>query len=58
MRIVLTNTSTTVEGVVVSAATQDGFAYQNTGLAAVPGEYAAAVAAAAIDQRLVVLLAP
>ncbi len=58
VRIVLTNTSTTVEGVVVSAATQDGFAYQNTGLAAVPGEYAAAVAAAAIDQRLVVLLAP
>ena len=58
VRIVLTDTSATVEGVVVSAAFQDGFTYQHTGLAAVPGEHADAVAAAAIDQRLVVLLAP
>ncbi len=58
VRIVLIDTSTTVEGVVVAAATQDGFASRSTGLAAVPGEQAAAVAAATIDQRLVVLVAP
>ncbi len=58
VRIVLTDTSTTVEGVVVAAATQDGFVSQPTGLTAVPGELAAAVAAAAIDQRFVVLVAP
>jgi hypothetical protein len=56
--IVLTDTATTVEGVVVAAAEPDTFAAQTTGLAAVPGEHAAAVAAAAIDQSVVVLLGP
>jgi len=58
VRIVLTDTSTTIEGVVVAAAPQDGFAAQSTGLTAVPGKQAAAVAAAAIEQRMVVLVAP
>jgi hypothetical protein len=58
VRIVLTDTLAGVEGIVVTAATQDGFALESTGLAAVPGEHADAVAAAAIDQRLVVLVAP
>jgi hypothetical protein len=58
VRVVLTDTSTTIDGVVVAGAVQDGFTPQAKGLAAIPGEHAAAVAAAAIDQHLVVLVAP
>jgi hypothetical protein len=58
VRIVLTDTSTTIDGVVVAGPVHNGFNPRAEGLAAIPGEHAAAVAAAAIDQHLVVLIAP
>jgi hypothetical protein len=58
IRVVLTETSTTVDGIVVAAGTEDLFSSQPTGLAAVPAGSAAAVAAAAVNQQVVVLLSP
>jgi len=58
IRIVLTDTATTVDGIAVAAGPKDPLSSQATGLAAVPAGSAAAVASAAANQRVVVLISP
>ena len=58
VRLVLTASGTTVDGVVVATPDDDGFGLEPQGLVAVPGEAAGLVAVATANRDVIVLVAP